>query len=37
MGYKIKYKTFLSRKKNSALQKMFLWREGFNVTIITSN
>ena len=39
MGYKIYYKTFLSRKENCVLQKLFLWKEGFNVAeiIITSN
>ena len=31
MGYKIWYKTFLSRKENCVLQKMFLWKEGVNV------
>ena len=39
MGYKIWIKTFLSRKENCILQKMFLWKEGFNVAeiIIISN
>ena len=39
MGCKIKYITFLSREKNFVLQKMILWKEGFNMAkiIITSN